>query len=273
MRRLIYSAILVLAAGSTAHAENVDDIIAKNLKARGGLDKLKSVQTLRMIGKMMVGPGMEAPFTMEFKRPKRMRMDFSFQGMTGTQALDGDSGWAIVPFTGKKDPERMAPDDLKEAQEQADFDGMLVDHKQKGHKVELVGKQKIEGTDAYKLKVTLKNGDVHYVYLDAEAFLEIKDEGKRFVRGNAVDFESTTSDYKEVNGVMFPFTFEFGAKGQGQKAKLTVTKIEVNPKIDDARFKMPASSPEKKPTSPPEDKPGAEKKPPAAPMPPPAKGK
>ena len=271
MRRFMSAVLLVFATGAVAHAENVDDIIAKNLKARGGLDKLKGIQSLRMTGKMLVGPGMEAPFTMEFKRPKRMRMEFTIQGMTGTQALDGDSGWAIVPFTGKKDPERMAPDDLKEAQDQADFDGPLVDYKAKGHKVELVGKQKIEGTDAYKIKITKKNGDIENVYLDADAFLEIKSDGKRNMRGSEVEFETTTSDYKEVSGLMFPFSIEFGAKGQMQKAKLTITKIEVNPKIDDARFKMPAASAEKKPTAPPEDKPGAEKKPPAPPTPP--KGK
>jgi len=271
MRRLISAAVLVFASSAIAHAESVDDIIAKYVKARGGLDKLKGIQTLRMSGKMMIPGGMEAPFTIELKRPKRMRIEFTFQGMTGTQALDGDSGWAIVPFTGKKDPERMTPDDLKEAQEQVDFDGPLMDYKSKGNKVELAGKQKIEGTDAYKLKVTLKNGDVHYMYLDADAFLEIKDEGKRTVRGNPVEFESTSGDYKEVGGLMFPFSVESGAKGKQQKVKLTFTKIEVNPKIDDARFKMPAASPEKKPTTPPEDKPSPEKKPPA-PTPPP-KGK
>jgi outer membrane lipoprotein-sorting protein len=272
MRRLISAALLVVATGAIAHAESVDDIIAKNLKARGGADKLKGVQTLRMSGKMMVGPGIEAPFTIEIKKPKRMRFEIVFQGMTIVQAVDGDSGWSINPMTGKKDPERMTPDDLKENQDTADFDGPLVDYKAKGHKVELAGKEKIEGTDAYKLKVTKKNGDIEYIFLDADAFLEIKSEGKRIVRDTPVEFESTTGDYKEVGGLMFPFSAEWGAKGKGQKAKMNFTKIEVNPKIDDARFKMPASAPEKKPTNPPEDKPSTEKKPPAS-TPPPSKGK
>ena len=273
MRRFISAALLVCATGALAHAENVDDIIAKNLKARGGLDKLKAVQTLRYTGKMMAGPGMELPFTMEFKRGKRMRFEITVQGMQIVQALDGDNGWTINPMTGKKDPERMAPDDLKDVQDQADFDGPLVDYKQKGHKVEFAGKQKAEGTDAYKIKVTKKNGDVENLFLDADAFLEIKAEGKRTQRGSEVEFGSTTGDYKEVNGLMFPFAVEFGAKGQQMgRAKLTIQKIEVNPKIDDARFKMPAASAEKKPTSPPEDKPAAPEKKPAAPTPP-SKGK
>jgi outer membrane lipoprotein-sorting protein len=254
MRSLIVAAVLV-AAGATAHAESVDDIIAKNIQARGG-DKLRAVQTLRMSGKLVAGPGIEAPFTIEIKKPGRLRFEVVVQGMTIVQAVDGDAGWVIQPMTGKKDAERMSPDDLKETQDQADFEGPLVDYKKKGHKVELAGKEKIEGTDAYKLKVTKKNGDTEYIYLDADAFLEIKSEGKRIVRDTPVEFESTTGDYKDVSGVMFPFSAELGAKGQ--KVKLSFTKIEVNPKIDDARFKMPApSAPDKKapaPTPPPKGK-------------------
>jgi outer membrane lipoprotein-sorting protein len=209
-----------------------------------------------MSGKLLAGPGIEAPFTIEIKKPGRLRFEVVVQGMTIVQAVDGDVGWTIQPMTGKKDAERMTPDDLKETQDQADFEGPLVDYKKKGHKVELAGKEKIEGTDAYKLKVTKKNGDTEYIYLDADAFLEIKSEGKRIVRDTPVEFDSTTGDYKDVGGVMFPFSAEIGAKGQ--KVKLSFTKIEVNPKIDDARFKMPApSAPDKKapaPTPPPKGK-------------------
>jgi outer membrane lipoprotein-sorting protein len=244
MRSLIFATMLVVATHAIAHAESVDDIIAKNLEARGGADKLKNVQTLRMTGKMIVGPGIEAPFTIEIKRPRRMRFEIVVQGMTIVQTVDGDAGWTIQPMTGKKDPERMSADDLKEAQDQADFDGPLVDYKKKGHKVELIGKEKIEGTDAYKLKVTKKNGDLEYIYLDAEAFLEIKSEGKRMVRGTPVEFESTSGDYKRVSGVMLPFSAEWGSKSE--KVKASFTNVEVNGKVDDARFKMPAPAPSDK---------------------------
>lgn len=252
MRTVIIAAVLVAASSASVRAESVDDIIAKNIAARGG-DKLKAVQTVRMTGKLLVGPGIEAPVTIEIKKPGRMRFEVVVQGMTIVQTVDGDSGWTIQPMTGKKDAERMSADDLKEAQDQADFEGPLVDYKKKGHKVELLGKEKIEGTDAYKLKVTKKNGDIETIYLDADAFLEIKSEGKRVVRGSQVEFETTTGDYKDVSGVMIPFSLEFGVKTE--KVKMTVAKVDVNPKIDDARFKMPAPSPDKKPTAPPEDKP------------------
>src|SRR5262245_7764485 len=131
MRRLLSALALVVLLPQVAAAETVDDVIAKNLKARGGLDKLKAIQSMRMTGKMMMGPGMEAAFTIEVKRPKRMRFEVTVQGMTIIQALDGDMGWTVIPFTGKKDPERMSADDLKQAQEQADIDGPLVDYKAK----------------------------------------------------------------------------------------------------------------------------------------------
>jgi hypothetical protein len=105
--------------------------------------------------------------------------------------------------------------------------------------VELVGKEQVEGAEAYKLKVTLKNGTVRHLYLDTEAVLEVKAEGKRTVRGSEVESDSTIGDYKEVGGVMFPHSLETGVKGMPQKQKMTIDTIELNVAIDDARFKMP----------------------------------
>jgi len=235
-----------------ASAQTVDELIAKNVAARGGMDKLKAVKTMRLTGKMTVGPGMEAPFVLELKRPKNMRMEFTLQGMTGVQAFDGTTAWMVMPFMGKKDPEVVPPEEAKDAAEQADFDGPLVDYAQKGHKVEFMGKDKVEGTEAFKLKVTLKNGDTRYVYLDSEYFLEIKTDGTRTVRGSEAEFESSLGDYKEVQGLMIPHSMEGGAKGSPGKQKMTIEKVEVNPPIEDSRFKMPEV---KKPDSKPEEKP------------------
>jgi len=220
-------------------AQTVDEVIAKNIEARGGLEKLKSVQSIRMTGKMMMGPGMEAPMSLEIKRPRSLRMEFTFQGMTGVQAYDGKNGWSISPFQGKKDPEPMSPDDVKDAEEEADIDGPLIDYKAKGHTVELVGKEKVEGSDAFKLKVTLKNGTVRHQYIDAESFLEIKTEAKRTIRGSEMEFESTIGDYKDVEGLLIAHSIQSGAKGRPEKQNIVVEKIELNPVLDDARFRMP----------------------------------
>lgn len=224
-------------------AQTVDEIIAKNIQARGGMDKIKSVQTIRSTGTMTMGPGMEAPATMVQKRADKARIEFTLQGMTAVQAYDGTDAWQIMPFTGKKDPEAMSADDKKDIEEMADIDGPLVDYKSKGNKVELLGKDKLEGTDVYKLKVTLKNGDVTTDYLDADSFLEIKEELKRTVRGTEQELESSIGDYKDVNGLMFPFAMENGMKGSQQKEKVSISKIELNVPVDDAIFKMPAAAP------------------------------
>ncbi|HMD99938.1 MAG TPA: hypothetical protein VKM93_21745 [Terriglobia bacterium] len=247
LRRFVLIAFTLFALALPLCSQTVDGLIAKNVQARGGMDKLKSVQSLRVTGKMTMGPGMEAPFTMEQKRPMRLRLEFTVQGLTGVQAYDGTSGWQIMPFMGKKDPEVMTADDVKDVEEQADIDGPLVDYQTKGHKVELLGKDKIEGTDAYKLKVTLKNGDVETVYLDADSYLEIKDEGQRTVRGNVVETETALGDYKEVDGLTFPFSIESGIKGTEQKQKITIDKVELNAPVDEARFKMPAAKPAEAP--------------------------
>src|SRR5512139_1010770 len=238
-RRLLSGLTVVVLIALPVSAQTVDELIAKNLQAKGGLQKLKAVQTARLTGTMTVGPGMEAPFVLEFKRPNQMRLDFTLQGMTGTQAYDGKTGWMLMPFSGRKDPEPMPTEVLKQAEEQADFDGPLVDYQAKGHKVELVGKEKVEGSDAYKLKVTLKNGDIRYIYLDADQYLEIKVEGKTAVRGAEIENSTSIGDYKEVGGLMLPHAMETTQAGSPQSQKITIEKIELNVPVDDARFKMP----------------------------------
>ncbi len=249
--------VLVFAAAAAvfclpASSQTVDEIIAKYYAARGGADKIKALQSVRMTGRFVAGAGVEAPFTLELKRTNMMRLEFVVQGLTAVQAYDGKTGWAIIPFMGKKDPEPMSAEDLKDAEENADMDGPLMDYKAKGNQVELLGKEKVEGTDCYKLKLTLKNGNIHTLYLDTDSFLEIKDISKRIVRGAEVELENTSGDYKEVGGLIFPFALEQGARGSDQKQRIIVEKIELNPTLDDDRFKMPAPKP-------PETKPGEQK--------------
>ena len=114
LRRILVVLGLLTAFASVASAQTVDDIIAKCNAARGGLDKIKAINTIRLTGKMTVGPGFEAPVVMLEKRPNQSKMSFTLQGMTGIQAYDGKVGWAVMPFMGKKDPEQMSADDVKE---------------------------------------------------------------------------------------------------------------------------------------------------------------
>jgi hypothetical protein len=144
---------------------------------------------------------------------------------------------------GKKDPEKMSEEDLKDVEDQADMDGPLVDYKAKGHQVEYLGKQEIEGTPVHALKVTKKNGDVLTLYLDADAFLEIKAQGKSTRRGQEREVEISFGDYKEVEGVVFAHSLEIKPKGMPAGQQLVIDKVEINPELSADRFTMPAAPP------------------------------
>ena len=226
-----------------ASAQTVDEIIAKSIVARGGEAKLRAVKSVRMTGKIELGPGMEVPMALLLERPDMVRMEFTAQGMTGIQAYDGKTGWSVMPFQGKKDAEPMAADDLKELQNQADMDGPLMDYKAKGNTVEYLGKEKVEGSDSYKLKVTRKNGTEETSYIDADTGLEVKTVAKMTIRGNETEVVTTYSDFRDVQGLILPFAIQSGAVGSPQTQKITVEKVELNPALSDSQFHMPAPAP------------------------------
>jgi photosystem II stability/assembly factor-like uncharacterized protein len=228
-----------------ASAQTADEIIAKYVETIGGSEAMQKVKTVRRTGKITMGGGFEAVVVYENKRPNMVRQEFSMMGMTGVNAFDGERGWKIQPWQGKKDPEPLGEEEMKVIREDADFDGPLVDYQRKGHKVEFVGMEPVEGTDAFKLKVTLKNGDVRYYYMDTDYYVPIKVEMKRMVRGAEREWESTLGDYKEVGGVYWPHSMEVGLKGSSEKPKITFQKIETNVPIEDGHFRAPGSPPPK----------------------------
>src|ERR1700738_2781677 len=179
---LIASLVFVLLSPLASFAQTVDEVIAKNIQAHGGIEKLKAVQSIRTTGKFNQG-SFRAGFLQENKRHDKVREEFSVQGLTQIQAYDSKTGWQISPFGGRKDPELLSQDDLKSLVVDADIDGPLVDYQQKGHKAELVGHDSVEGTDCYKIKLSLKNGDVRLYFLDTDSFLELKIETQSNIRG------------------------------------------------------------------------------------------
>lgn len=242
-KTLVLAAGLLFAVSSFAADLTVDDILARNAEARGGMDKLRAVKSLRLSGKMAM-MGMEAPITLSQARPDKMRMEFTLQGMTGIQAYDGTTGWMVMPFMGKKDAEAMSGDMLKEVKEQADIDGPFVDYAKKGHKVELLGKADVEGTPAYKVRLLTKDGTDSTVYFDTETFLQVKNEAKRKMQGQEFESQTTFGNYQEVEGLLIPFSIEMSSKAApAQKQSITIEKAEINPALDDASFKMPAAAP------------------------------
>jgi outer membrane lipoprotein-sorting protein len=243
LRRFIFGSIAMVAIAATLSAQTVDELLAKHVQALGGMEKMQAQKTRRATGKLSFPGGLEIPITLDQKRPEMFRMDITFQGMDVVQAYDGKTGWQIDPTQGKKTAEPLSEDDLKDAKENADFDGPLVNAKEKGNTVELMGKEDVDGTPAYKLKVTLKSGDVKYIYLDVDAYVPIKEESKRTIRGAEREFESSIGDYKEEGGVMMPHSIESKPKGASQSQKLTLDRVEVNVDIPDSHFQMPAAAP------------------------------
>ena len=228
-----------------AGAQTVDEVIAKNIQAHGGLDKLKSVRSIRTSAKFSQG-SFRAEFRQENKRADRVREELIIQGLAQVQAYDGKTGWQISPFGGRKDPELLSLDDLKSLVVDADIDGPLVEYKEKGHKAELVGHDSMEGTDCFKIKLSLKNGDVRYYYLDVDSYLELKLEIQTTIRGALQESELYYGDYEQVNGIFYPFAVEQAQKGSASRAQISVEKIEQNIPLEDAHFSMPVSKPETK---------------------------
>jgi outer membrane lipoprotein-sorting protein len=247
-RKVLMSLCAVALLTVSAFGQTADELLEKNLKAMGGKDKLKALQAVRMTGTMKMGP-MEVPLTITRSRPSATCMDFTIQGMTGTQAYDGTTGWMLMPFSGNKDPQKMTDEMLKDMRSDADFDGPTFDYKAKGNKVEYVGKEDVQGTPAFKLHVTTKDGKESNEYFDAETYLTIRTESTRNVQGQELETETTIGNYKTVDGLTFPYSMDVHIKGKeslgGQSINLD--KIELNPKVDASIFAMPAPAAAVKP--------------------------
>jgi hypothetical protein len=227
---------------AVAPAPTAEDLAAKNAEAKGGLERLRAVQSLRLTGRMLMNNGqLEASLVQSVKTPGAIRVDVTLQGLTLTQAYDGNEGWQINPFQGRKDPERMAADDVKNLIEETEIGGPLVDWKARGHTLEYLGTEDVDGTDAHKIKVTRKNGDVQYLFLDPDYFLEIRIETHRMVRGVQQETVTDVGNYEKVDGIYVAFSAESGPKGSSDRQQVEITKAEINVPLDAALFRFPAA--------------------------------
>jgi hypothetical protein len=221
----------------------VDQLVAKNIEAKGGASAISGIKSLRLTGKMLVNNGqMQLAYAQTKKRPGEVRTEATLQGMTLIQAYDGKDGWKVSPFQGRKDPEKLSADDCKSLVEDAEIAGPLVDWKEKGSTVSYVGTEDVEGTEAYKLKVVRKNGDVSFVYLDPDHFLDIRILTQRIEQGAQIEVETDLGDYEKIDGVFLPFSIESGPKNSPDKQKIVLEKAEANVPVDDAVFHFPAAA-------------------------------
>jgi outer membrane lipoprotein-sorting protein len=237
------AALLMLLIASDALAYTADELAAKNVAAKGGSEALNAIHTLRLSGKLRVqGDSIELGLVTLVKRPDSIRVEAQLQGLTQVQSFDGTQAWQINPFQGRKDPEKLSADDAKEmGEDAADFDGPLVDWQAKGYTLDYLGTEDVDGTQAYKLRVTRPNGDITYVYLDPDYFLEIRTVNRRIEHGVPKETVTDYGDYEKVAGVYFAFSQESGLKGSRDKQKVQFDKAEANVPIDAALFRFPAA--------------------------------
>jgi hypothetical protein len=255
-------------------AQTAEDLIAKNLQAKGGLEAIKAITSLKMTGKLQEGT-FNAPTLAESKAPDLTRQSVTIQGMSAVEAYDGKAAWQIQPFGGRKDPELMGEDDARGFIEDADFYGPLVDYQQKGSRVMYLGKEQVDGDDALRLQITLKNGDMYNYYLDPDTFLEIRIDKQTFIRGAVQETVTDLGSYKKVANVYFPFSVESWPKtNPSDRTQVTYDNIEANVALNDSLFQMPAVTPTNPPQTHPEPPvpgsktPGAQTPKPPKPKPP-----
>ncbi len=233
--------LVAFAIGSQlSFSQTAEEIINKHFEAMGGKDKLANLKTMKLLCSVEIAAGMKAPITMYFINNEAMRREVEVQGMKILAAVEGDSGWSINPMSGKKDAERMNADEIKESKDEMDLTGALFNYKEKGNTVELLGKEDMEGTEVYKLKITKKSGDIEYDYIDASTYLTLKETTTHKFNDKETTADVLYSDYRKAGDILFPFAMESREAGASQGQTLIVETVDVNPVIDRSIFKMPA---------------------------------
>ena len=237
MKRAILCCLALMMVFSVATlAQDLDEVLANYYEAIGGLEAWQSVESIRLSGTLSLAQGMELPFVNTQKRPGKVRQEFTMQGMTGVMAGDGETFWLHMPFMGQAAPEAMPAEQIKGMKRQSDIEGPLVGWEEKGHTVELVGKEDLEGTEVFNIKVTRDTGDVEHHYLDAEYFIPLQAEWTEAAQGQEMQITVVFGDYKDVDGLMIAHSMQIVG---GMGGNMVLSSIEVNVDVDDSEFMMP----------------------------------
>ncbi|HEY7960122.1 MAG TPA: hypothetical protein VID20_08685 [Sphingomicrobium sp.] len=282
------AALLVGCATAPAGAQDAQNLLAKNLEARGGAAALDAIKNVSFEGRTIFPGDFEVTYKETHARlgPSGAagRVDFGIQGLEITQAYDGNEGWRVNPLQGRKDAEKMSADEGRALADAVLVEGPLLAAKTDGSRVDYLGREDFDGTNAYKLKVTQKDGDEFTYWLDPDTFLEIKVDETRKIRGAEQTTETELGDYEKIAGVYFPMSVESWAQGQpAQRQRTIIASGSANTQLASDYFAEPftpaptakaAAQPgvgNTKKGSEPRAKPAATKKPPVNPSHP-AKG-
>lgn len=236
--KILKSVLLLFIITAPVFSQSAEKIVDSHIKALGGQANIDKIQSMKMEARMNA-QGMEIPMVQYVVKPDKLRMEIVFSGMTMIQTYNGKEGWKVMPFSGSTEPEKMNDDEVEALKEQVDFAGSLASYKKKGGKLSYVGKEDLEGTEVHVLKVS-KDTIVETFYLDASSFMIQKQVTKVKQQDKEVETETYLSNYKEIEGLQFPFSIETKMEGT-VVAQVTVDKIELNQKIDDTLFDKPAT--------------------------------
>ena len=238
MRAALMPALLLCAGlAGTVRAQTVDEIIAKNLAARGGIKKLRAIRTMVVTANLET-PGGAGPLTVKLGRPDKIREDLTLNGVETVRTFDGAAGWILTRKAGAEDVKALEGGDLENLRDEGanGIDGALADYKKKGNHVEVAGAAVVDGKTCYKLKVTLRSGHIQYQFLDTNTYLEIHEEIEREFNGKQMVIEETVGDYREEGGVLFAHKYVSGVAGRPQRSTLTYEKVELNLPLDNSVF-------------------------------------
>jgi hypothetical protein len=223
---------LLMVAGMSFAQANVEDIVSKHIAAIGGAENWKKINTVVSEGSMdVMGNAVDIKVSQE--NNKGTRVDITVAGMANYTLLTNKSGWIYMPIQGQSSPEPMPEEAVKEGLDDLDLQGSLVDYKAKGHSVELLGTEDLEGTECYKIKVTRKNSGEQTLFIDKDSYMVLRSVQKIKAMGQETQQVSDFSDYKEVNGVKIPFSL---SQGMGT---IVMSSVKINEPIDSAVFADP----------------------------------
>ena len=238
MKTFLVIVLTIVFLSPLVQAQTLDEIIKNNLEAKGGIEKINAFKTGKMTGKMMMQT-FEMPYTMWFKKPNQVKMEMVFQGATMIMAYDGKIAWNISPFTGSTDAQEITGDQADQVKDSAEMmDEPFIDYEKKGYKIELMGKEDLEGTEVFKLRLTRKDGQVTDFFIDAENFIELKTSTtKKQQDGTEIKIDTILGDYKPVAGVMMPYSLSFNFNQMSMN--ITLDTVEPNVELAEDFFSMP----------------------------------
>lgn len=242
MKKLfILSALFIFMGSINMFSQDLEEILESHFDVIGQ-EKILEYQSFVSKGRV-VQMGMEFPMALYKKRPGKMRMEAEIQGTKMIQGFDGETGWAIIPWTGNMEPQTMGEEETKALKQMADIDGELYNWEEKGYELSLMGEDDMEGTPVYKIKLVKDEGDEYIYYIDSENFVILRADAKVMVNGAEVESSSFFSNFKPVSGMIMPHSIETKMNDQ-LMSQIVIDSVEVDVELEDSLFAKPETTEE-----------------------------